>query len=115
MITKQPALSILADGWDEHDAWGSTTTAALCLADVAGAAGLTEVWDVLEYTPGLAAPTSLHVLANALDDDDAPVQYGAMLLAAAYLVGDVSDADLLLAARVLARHLDACRNAGLAY
>lgn len=107
-----PAIDVMIDGWDGGDAWGSALSLAFALADVAYAAGVDEVGSILDYTPGMGETLSLDEIADGTDDD---TRYEAVCLAEAYISGDVTDDDLVRAAKVLSRYLDLCKRAGLDY
>jgi hypothetical protein len=110
-------ISLLMDDWDDHDSWGSAMSAAWSVAEVARAVDVLEVESTLEITWNCEPMIDLNEAAASLDDrdNDSDVSFGTAILAAAYLSGDVTDDDLLFAARVLSRYLNLCRAAGLDY
>jgi hypothetical protein len=112
-----PAIAYLIDGWDGGDPWGSAMSAGWAVAEVARAAAVPGVDSALEISWGCGPVIDLGEAADSLDDrdDNGDVSFETAILSAAYLSGDVTDDDLLFAARVLSRYLDLCKSAGLDY
>lgn len=110
-----PAIAYLIDGWDAGDPWGSATSAGWAVAEVARAAAVSDVDSALEISWGCVPVIDLGETADSLWDGNGDVSFETAILAAAYLSGDVTDDDLLFAARVLSRYLDLCESAGLDY
>lgn len=106
-------LFLLREGWDHGDRWGSAMMAAGAVCDVATVAGeLDSIPDGLQYRPGVG------LLSLTLDDlatGDLADSYEVATLAAAYIAGEITGADLDLAARILDRYLDVLRAAGEDY
>lgn len=124
-----PAIAAMMDGWDSGDVWGTAMSMAWAVAEVARAAELerdTEAVDtvdlsivpeILEVSWGMTPALSIEEMAGVEEDPEnrGDVSFETGTLAAAYQRGDVTDADLAFAARVLDRYLDICRAAGLDY
>lgn len=106
------AIACLMDDWDGGDVYGSARAIGFALADVAGATDVaSEVWSALKYSPGMCESWDL----DDLLDEDSGASGSAHDLAHAYSAGDVTDDDLIHAARVISRYLDLCKLAGLDY
>lgn len=124
-----PAIDAMIDAWDGGDVWGSAMSMAWAVAEVARAAELESdaepidhveldrVPQILEVSWGMTPALSIEEMASVEEnpEDRGDVSFETGVLAAAYQRGDVTDADLLFAARVLDRYLDIARAAGHDY
>lgn len=114
-----PAIAHMIDGWDGDDPFGSAMSMAWAVAEVARAADAeasATIDGALSISWGAAPVLDLTEAAD-LDsrEDPGDVSFETHALAAAYLDGAVTVADLTFAARVLSRYIDLCTAAGLDY
>lgn len=103
-----PALDVMIDNFDGGDPWGSAMAMGFAVGDVAVALGNSAVPAILDYSPGLAASSSLVDLIGGEDFDTSA-------LASAVQSGEVSEVDLERCARILSRYLDLLKRAGRDY
>lgn len=104
-------ISLVRDGWDSGDKWGSALGALSDIADVMHAAGV-PVPPELGYAPSILDSRTVADIAKG-DPDTTP--HDARMIATEYLAGRIGDRTLTLAALSLNRYADACRAAGLDY
>lgn len=108
------AISLIRDGWDDGDKWGSAINALFDVANVMDAADI-DVPEELEFHRSYLDIRSLADMANEERDDYAESTYGEFVLASEYLAGNITENDMRLAALTLNRYLALCRAAGLDY
>lgn len=107
-----PVIDSIRDGWDDGDKWGSAIGALFDIAEVMYSAGI-PVPTELKYRHGLYEPLTIAEMAT--EDPDGDTTFNMYAIASEYLVGNIADNDLRLAALTLNRYCDMCRAAGLDY
>ncbi len=103
-------ISLIRDGWDDGDKWGSAIDALFDIAEVMSAAGI-EVPEELEYRRSILDSRTLADMAR----EDSQEPYGTYVLAEEYITGNITAKELRLAALTLNRYVAACVAAGLDY
>lgn len=104
-------ISIVREGWDSGDKWGSAMLALCDIADVMAAADV-PVPGELQYRRSVLDSRTVSDIATG---DPDMTSYGARVIAEEYLAGRVDVRALTLAALALSRYVDACKRAGLDY
>lgn len=105
-------ISLIRDGWDDGDKWGSAINALFDIAEVMSAAGI-EVPEELEYRRSILDKRT--IVEMATQDPDSGTSYDAYVLAEEYIAGNITAKELRLAALTLNRYVAACVAAGLDY
>ena len=108
-----PAIDSMIDSFDGADPFGSAMSMAWAVAEVGRVIGHPEPGQTLNYRPSaLAGNVTLDEYA---DNPEGDFDYETQTLAGAVRTGQVTEADLTFAARVLSRYIDLCRKAARDY
>lgn len=110
-----PVIDLMIDSWDPGDPFGSAMEAAWAVAVVSYAQGTTEAVGVLDYRPSPLGSPTWDDLTSGATEDNSDITIQMTDLADAYAAEDVSDEDLIFAAKVLSRYIGILKAAGKSY